>query len=196
MPRSDISDKLIHFTSGVTTEDAFARFQEIVDQRRLIAGNAKIRGRFHCVCFTEAPLASLREGLVNRNAYSRYSPFGVLFEKAYIFRNGGRPVIYQSDAEYDQMPDSLKWRHVRYEPNADPPVDFSWEREWRIRTNALPFEPALAGLVVPDGDWLQRLAEAHDEQQAWRVHEYAMVLNHTLAELHREPFEWDVFRLP
>lgn len=195
MPRNDISDKLVHFTSGETPDAAFARLSQIVDERVLRGGNGMIRGGYRCVCFTEAPLASLPGGLVNPDAYSRYQPFGVIFEKAHIFARGGRPVIYQSDAEYHALRDEMKWRHMRYEPDANPPVDFGWEREWRVRTEVLEFGPDVAGLVLPDQTWLDRLEAAHHEQQDWQVYEYSFVLDRQLAELYREPFQWNVFLL-
>lgn len=195
MPRNDISDKLVHFTSGETRDGAFARLNQIVDERTLRAGNGKIRGGYQCICFTEAPLASLPGGLVNPDAYSRYQPFGVIFEKPYVFALGGRPVIYQSDAEFHALPEAMKWRHVRYEPHANPPVDFCWEREWRLPADALEFAPDVAGLVLPDRSWLDRLEAAHHEQQDWQVYEYSLVLDRQLAELYREPFQWSVFLL-
>lgn len=64
------------------------------------------------MCFSEAPLAALEKGLLNGSAYSRYSPFGVLFNKSYIYAQGDRPVIYQSYEEYEPLPPSHNWRHV------------------------------------------------------------------------------------
>jgi len=145
------------------------------------------------VCFSEAPLKSLVNGLVNPAAYSRYSPFGIVFEKRWIFGQGGRPVIYQPDDEYTTLNETHRWRHMRYEPTNHDPVDFTWEREWRIRTDALQFDPAHAGIVVPEGDWTRLLKNAHNEQQAWQVFEYSQVLDMHLAEEYREPFGWRIF---
>lgn len=78
MPRQDISVQLVHFTSGATHEEAFARFLSIVNDRVLLGNAGFNRGAHRCVCFSEAPLASLPNGLVNPDAYSRYSPFGVI----------------------------------------------------------------------------------------------------------------------
>jgi len=108
--------------------------------------------RYKCVCFSEAPLTSLQDGLVNPDAYSRYSPLGILFKKRKIFELGGRPVIYQTDEEFEGLPSEYRWRHVRYEPHRDEPIDFTWEREWRIKCGALRFDPSCAGVVVPDED--------------------------------------------
>jgi hypothetical protein len=190
MPRADISGQLVHFTSGADDEEAYGRLCAILDQRRLIGGNGMIRGGFVCVCFTEAPLASLPDGLVNPAVYSRYKPFGVMFDKAWVFAQGGRPVIYQSDAEFDALPEAVRWRHVRYEPIAVPPIDFTWEREWRLRVDELAFEPVHSTLVLPDQAWLDRLRDGFDEQQAWRVEQYAQIVGPDVAAALREEFTW------
>lgn len=192
MPRADMSAQLVHFTSGANDEAAFGRLCAIVEQRRLIGGNDKIRGLYRCVCFTEAPLASLPDGLVNPRAYSRYKPFGVMFDKAWVFAQGGRPVIYQSHAEFDALPPELRWRHMRYEPGADHPIDFTWEREWRLHIDELALAPAYATLVLPDQGWVNRLRDAFDEQQAWQVAEYAQIVGPDVAEAMREDFAWQV----
>ena len=124
-PRPDISDKLVHFTSGATACEAFERIRYVVSEQRLIGSGARIRGNYRCVCFTEAPLTSLQHGLVNPSVYSRYSPFGVLFDKQWVFDQGGRPVIYQPDAEFTLLPELLRWRHMRYEPGV---IDFASSR--------------------------------------------------------------------
>lgn len=95
MSRSDISPVLIHFTSGEDEDDAFVRLRKIIAERRLIAGSHRIKGAYNCVCFSEAPLTSLKSGLVNEANYSNYSPFGIIVSKKWLFDQGGRPVIYQ-----------------------------------------------------------------------------------------------------
>lgn len=192
MPRADISPQLVHFTSGDTDEEAFARLCRIVDERRLVAGNGKIKGGYFCVCFTEAPLPSLPGGLVNPTNYSRYKPFGVMFDKAGTFERGGRPVIYQADAEFEQLPVAMRWRHVRHEPHAVAPIDFSWEREWRLPVPELPLDPSYATLVLPDETWVERLSRAFDEQQDWLVAAYADVVGKHAAQALREDFRWQV----
>ena len=190
MPRADISDQLVHFTSGVTDEEAYGRLSAILDQRRLIGGNGMIRGDYRCVCFTEAPLTSLPDGLVNPAAYARYKPFGVMYDKAWVFAQGGRPVIYQPDEDFHALPEALLWRHVRYEPHTAPRVDFTWEREWRLRVDELPLDPSYATIVVPDGRWLRRLQDDFDEQQDWLVEEYAQAVDRHEAIAAREFFPW------
>lgn len=193
--RADITDKLVHFTSGNSYEDAFSNLCNILNERRIRGSHIRIKGGYSCICFTEAPLVSLADGLVNSKAYSRYSPFGILFEKRWIFEQGGRPVIYQPDAEYVHLPEYMRWRHVRYEPTTDPQVDFTWEREWRIERDELLLEPAHAAVVLPDVGWANRLRATHDEQQSWRVLEYQQIMDATLAELYREDFSWRIYHL-
>ena len=193
--RRDISDKLIHFTKGENYEEAFRRLQSILKEGRILGTNAKIKGCYHCVCFTEAPLTSLPGGLVNPTMYTRYTPFGVQIEKRWIFEHGGRPVIYQTDEEFDQLPEHLRWRHARYEPNREQPIDFTWEREWRIQCTSLGIDPSYAELVVPGEDWAQRMIDEHDVEQEFQVQEYSMMLDESLAELYREDFPWTVYWL-
>lgn len=195
MSREDISDKLIHFTKGETFEIAFDRIRMIINERRLVGGNGFIKGGYRCVCFSEAPVAALEHGLLNSSAYSRYSPFGIMFEKRWIFEQGGRPVIYQPDAEYDTLPESHKWRHVRYEPNAEEPKDFTWEREWRLLTGELNFNPSVAAVVVPDRDWAERLIAEHESEQDFKTLQYSQIMDEELARQYRDTFDWLIYML-
>ena len=169
--------------------------RSIVAEHRLIGGNGFIKGEYNCVCFSEAPLSSLEQGLLNSSAYSRYTPFGVVFDKKWVFNNGGRPVIYQPDSEFDALPQTHRWRHVRYEPTADDPIDFSWEREWRIQTDELNFDPFVAALVLPNPDWANILISEHEDEQDYNVMQYSLIMDEHLAMQYRESFEWRIYVL-
>ena len=196
MPRPDISDRLIHFTSGATEEAAFDTLCAILSDGALRGSADKIKSGDRCVCFTEAPLAALARGLVNLSDYSKYLPFGIVVEKTRVYAEGGRPVIYQSDAEYDLLPEALQWRHMRYEPivipPADRPTDFTWEREWRIKTEAFAVAPNTAWLVVPSSRWADRLRDTHYELESLLVRSYAQIMAPELAEQYRNAFPWRV----
>lgn len=185
----------MHFTSGATWDEAFASLCRIIDERRLFGSGRLIRGGYRCVCFSEAPLPLVPGGLVNSDAYSRYAPFGVMVDKSWLFARGGRPVIYQPDREFDQLPEPLRWRHMRFDLDATPPVEFTWEREWRMQVDELVLDPSFAVLAFPTDAWAARLREAFDEQQDWQVAEYALVLDQTIAEAYREAFSWCVTSL-
>lgn len=195
MPRSDISSKVIHFTkgqSGQSLEEAFVVLSSILSQRRLVGSANLIKGNYRCVCFTEAPLESLRGGFVNPSDYSRYSPFGIILDKAWLFQSGGRPVIYQEDSEFYLLPETLRWRHVRYQPGT---VDFTWEREWRLQSEELNFQPNDVGIVVPDSQWADRLRREHDSEQRWRIMHYSQIMDEVIAAQYFEHFPWRVYTL-
>lgn len=190
--RHDVSECLIHFTSGDDDDAAYRRLCAIIYECRILGSGRRIREGYSCVCFTEAPLDSLPQGFVNPTAYSRYSAFGVIVEKRWLFELGGRPVIYQPDAEYELLPAQLRWRHVRFEPGS---VDFTWEREWRIQCAELPFTPHQAGIAFPTPAWAARLVEQHEREQDFQVLQYSQIMNGLLAEQYRESLPWRVYSL-
>lgn len=172
--RTDIADELIHLIRRPTYEEAFAVLTQIVMERRLRGGNGYIRGGFQCVCFTEAPLESIAEVVwENGEDELKFQPFGIVVKKAWLFERGGRPVIYQPDSEYALLPEELRYRHVRYEPDARSPIDLTWEREWRIKTDNLYLDPQNCEIVVLSADHQVRLeavfAEQHREAFPWKV---------------------------
>jgi hypothetical protein len=196
MSRSDISPNLVHFTSGASHVEAFTRLRKIIADRSLLAGSRFIKGDYRCVCFSEAPLTSLKDGLVNKDYYSRYSPFGILVSKQWLFAQGGRPVIYQSTEEYYSLPETHRWRHVLYEPgDSRDKIDFTWEREWRIKCDSLAFDQSSANIIVLDHSWVQRLISEHEWEEDYRVMEYKLIFDDDIAEQYRNSFGWTVLTL-
>ncbi|SRR6266567_4662504 len=194
--RFDISDKLIHFTGGGQCADgAFARLRAIIREGRLIGGNRRIRGGYRCVSLTEALLAAFAPAFISQFPFTRYSQFGLMFEKNWIYERGGRPVIYQPDCDFDLLPEDLRWRHVRFEPTAESVIDWTWEREWRVCCDELTFTAADAAIVVPDEQWVNELRRIHDADQDMTVELYAQAVDRELAELWREEFRWRVVPL-
>jgi hypothetical protein len=53
----------------------------------------------------------------------KYRPLGICLPKRWVFAQRGRPVTYQPDAEFDDLSETHKWRHVRYEAHVEPPID-------------------------------------------------------------------------
>ena len=196
--RRDISNFLIHFVSDESLDLEYLRLKKIIKERRLIGNNRLIKGGYRCICFSEAPVNCLPGGLLNPDYYSRYSPFGIMVLKKWLFNLGGRPVIYQSDDEYYLLPDKIKWRHVLYDPLKDPPIDFTWEREWRINCDYLDFKPSNALIVVLDNSWANRLKADHEREEDYKVRAYSMILDEDdaeLAEQFRNEFEWNIITL-
>ncbi len=112
-----------------------------------------------------------------------------------VSRGIERPVIYQTDAEYAPLSEATQWRHVRFDLSTNPPVDFTWEREWRIRTDELMFSPHNVRVVVPDRTVLEWLRERHARDQDYLTQAYGTIMGQELAEAYREDFPWEVVNL-
>jgi hypothetical protein len=109
--------------------------------------------------------------------------------KAWLFERGGRPVIYQPEAEFDALPAELQYRHVRFDaPGGGKDVTF--EREWRIRAEDVPLDPKLCTLIVPNREWDYRLRAEHDGRDMNR----ARALGRSPFERISE-YEWHVLAL-
>jgi hypothetical protein len=195
LSRPDISRYLVHFTKGTDDQDAIGVLKGIVSERRILGGRGHVRGGHGCVCFTESPLQLIAGRLVNDNGYSRYSPFGIMFDKRYVFGLGGRPVIYGPASEYETLSDHMQWRHVRYEPDIDQPVDFTWEREWRVLADEVTFTPDIARIVVPDRTSARQLAAGWEQAEDYKIELYSLLMDEHLAIQYREPWPWDIIVL-
>lgn len=175
--RHDLSTDLIHFTRGETHDAAYEQLKLILRERCLLASTTNIRGGFPCICFSEAPIALLKHGLINQTGFTRYSPFGLLFSKESIFLQGGRQVIYQPESEYSDLPQALRWRHVRLE--LDPSfarIDFTWEREWRLPQKSLRFNESEIVVVFPNETYANRFAEEMNSESFYTAWAYTQVL--------------------
>lgn len=150
--RSDISMGLVHLTKGNEELSALKVLLKILKEQKLQgSGNTIVNGEqrgFICgdipvVCFQDVPLFSLSENILheqhihneNSSAPIRYTPFGLRFDKRYVFKNGGRPVIYErTDIAKKFLPPDEYWRIVKLDlENEDNIIDWTHEREWRIK---------------------------------------------------------------
>jgi hypothetical protein len=160
--RDDLSNKLIHLTRDQGEILAADILLKIIAEKRLCGGIGNIKGGYRCICFCEAPISKLAQILAEKPANKiRYEPFGIMVDKSWLFIRGGRPVIYQTDGEYELLHETQRFRHVRYDPNLDNPIDFTWEREWRIRTDELPLDPSTAIIVIPNRQWEDYIINKH-----------------------------------
>ena len=196
MERPDLTDDLIHFIRADTANAALHTLQAILQSRRLIGSARMVKGDHRVVCFSEAPLRFLGYA-VGRGApgHSRYQPIGIMAKKRWLYDRGGRPVIYQPDSEYAALGPAHQWRHVRFEPGATPPIDFTWEREWRIHTPELPFASAEVTVVAPSQEVLDWMKEQHNCEQDYQEQMYGVILGSQLAYMYREDFPWTVQNL-
>jgi hypothetical protein len=175
---------------GPTEADTFGTLRRIVSEQRLIGDNGSIRGGFRCICFTEAPESTFHQ------LSGRYRPFGIKVSKRWLFAQGGRPVIYQRGEEYERLSEDLRWRHVRYEPDTDPPIDFSWEREWRIHVNELFLPPEEVAVVVPHEQYAVELQDEHFYNEHMRVTFLRTAWGELAAFETEQPFAYELTVLP
>lgn len=154
--RIDLSDRLIHLSKAHSKEsttprlDALDNLISILSEKRLRGANGMIKGKHLCVCFSEAPIATLTHLLARpgQGGY-KYQPYGIMVEKHWLFAKGGRPVIYATEEEYLDLCPRLHYRYVKFDLRGPAAVDFTWEREWRILAEGLPITPEEVTVVVP-----------------------------------------------
>ena len=160
MIRGDLSNCVVHLTRGATRELAAESFVSILKSRQLRGSDLDIRGGYECVCFSEAPLSALVHSLALPAEHGmRYAPFGAMVRKKWLFDMGGRPVIYQTEAEFELLHERQRFRHVRYDPARS--CDYTWEREWRVQTGLLELDLREVTFVVPTRSREERFLEQH-----------------------------------
>ena len=169
--RRDVGDLLFHFTRStepnrgsvptgeVQTKNkrgsASSVLKKILYEEKLLGSSRWTYGE-NIVCFTEAPIQefnsifSLVSIASSHEERPRYEPYGVAVSKKWLFEKGGRPVIYDHPNGLSGYPESLRYRFVPYDPTEG--NDFTWEREWRIKTGELKLDPMHTLVVVPTSD--------------------------------------------
>ena len=136
-------------------EIAYKTFLKILRDGFLKPGSPKMTSDVEAICFTESPEYFCEWDL------SRYQPFGFKFVKKRIYEYGGRPVIYGSYDDFNELPASLKWRfapHLPLNVTSQWPfgLDYTWERESRLRTTCLDLLDAVK-IIVPNEHYASRL---------------------------------------
>lgn len=171
--RNDITGMVTHLTRSnkqyneKPSEDDINRdgvdnLIKILEDKKLKGGNGFIVGHTPAVCFQDAPLVGIIQNVENeienriQNQYYRirYCGVGLCFSKYYVYRKGGRPVIYDNTEEATKyLPEDEHWRIVNLQLTVEPPVTIDWthEREWRI-PNEFEFEYNLTHVILYDKD--------------------------------------------
>jgi len=169
--RRDIGNLLFHFTrkplgDSITIEfegggtssmssSANSVLTKILHDGQLMGTSRWTHGH-NCICFTEAPIQefnsifSLVEIASSENLRPRYEPYGIAVSKKFLFKHGGRPVIYDHPSAFEKLPESQRYRFVPYDPEKQ--IDFTWEREWRVQADCLHLNPKETLVVVPSSD--------------------------------------------
>jgi hypothetical protein len=136
---------LTHFTRRSADGDAMDNLVAILRTGIIRGSTRMVRTKRAVVCLFDAPLSELNRLLV-RNNRRRYEPFGIAMDKRYAFAMGARPVIYMPWSEASEMLDEQElWRVVAIDLDQTPPLDWTFEREWRVAEQLkLPSEGTVA----------------------------------------------------
>ena len=138
---------LAHFTRASGKTSALDNLLWILEDGRIHGSTRMLARGFPGVCLFDAPPHELGHLLTPRNR-RRYEPFGVAVDKRYAFSLGARPVIYMPSAEAAAILDEDEmWRVVSIDMTRNPPVDWTFEREWRLLGD-LPLKPELSVALV------------------------------------------------
>jgi len=131
---------LTHFTRASKYASALDNLITILREGVLRASSRTVKGLRPVICFFDIPIEDLRKVLTYRN-HRRYEPFGIAVNKAHAFKLGARPVIYLPSQEAEKLlPRDELWRVVALDLARTPPIDWTFEREWRIASD-LPLLP-------------------------------------------------------
>jgi hypothetical protein len=152
---------LAHFTRASGKTSALDNLLWIL-RDKVIRGSTRMMLRGHRgVCLFDAPPHQLGHLLTPRNR-RRYEPFGVAVDKRYAFSQGARPVIYMPAAEAAAILDEDEmWRVVSIDMSRNPPIDWTFEREWRVLGD-LPLNPALSVALVASWRDVDEIYERFD----------------------------------
>ncbi|MGK0273535.1 MAG: hypothetical protein ACI88H_004216 [Cocleimonas sp.] len=155
--RSDLSTKLVHLTKEQADINELDMMFRILEDG-LIKGSGKdgyIIGSTSAACFQDAPLSAVCQNCWyeekyrkdNPNSKLRYSPVGFLVEKTHVYRQGGRPVIYDKTIHAKEyLPEKDHWRIVNFDLDENHNIiDWTHEREWRVPNH---FELDIATTVL------------------------------------------------
>lgn len=164
--RPDFSMYLAHFTTDNNSKSkekcnselqgsnlmAKERLIKILKDKKIIASSMPWTN-CRAVCFTECPWTSLLDHT------ERYSPYGIGFDKSYIFSRNGSPVYYVRADQYEKQEwhDHLKPFVTPFWPAYRPgsinekknfsTCDYTHEREWRV-PHDLSFEYEQVKFIV------------------------------------------------
>jgi hypothetical protein len=136
---------LTHFTRRSTEGDAMDNLVAILRAGVIRGSTRMVRTARAVVCLFDAQWSELNQ-LLMRDNRRRYQRFGIAIDKIYAFTMGARPVIYMPWGEACEMLDEHElWRVVAIDLAQTPPLDWTFEREWRVTEELrLPQQGAVA----------------------------------------------------
>jgi len=145
--RSDLSTSLVHLTKQSISNNVIENLFKILHDLQLDGSTTDtgfIIGTIPAVCFQDTPFYGIAQNILfeqkireDESSKIRYSAVGLAFEKEYVYKKGGRPVLYENkEIAKKILPENEWWRIVNFNlsnPNAI--IDWTHEREWRCKNN-------------------------------------------------------------
>ncbi|MBF4696080.1 DUF2971 domain-containing protein [Fusibacter ferrireducens] len=142
--RSDITLTLTHLTRETKEMSSVEVLIKILNEQKIIGSSNSgfIHGSNTAVCFQDAPQYGVAQNINHEKTYReelgnkvRYSHNGLVFLKSYVFKKGGRPVIYEKlEVAKEMLHEDEWWRIVNYDlSNKENIIDWTHEREWRVK---------------------------------------------------------------
>lgn len=170
--RTDIGAYLTHLTRRTSNMGAVDVLIKILIERNLLGSGNKgfIPGNEKAVCFQDTPLYGIAQNILHEEKIReelggklRYDAVGLMLPKPYLFRNGCRPVIYETKEIANELFSNVKWRIVTMDfPSTENIIDWSHEREWRIKGD-FNFDISKAYVVLSNSDDYKEFIEKVDE---------------------------------
>lgn len=158
--RTDFATRITHLTKANNGSSAFQNLIKILSEKTLYGSTQKsgfIVGTEPAVCLQDVPLLSLAENIEYEKEHCtgkmRYEAYGLRFNKRHLYLKGARPVIYgETDHLKKILPETEYWRIVNHNlTDADHLIDWTHEREWRIK-GSLKFEYEEIEILVYDDE--------------------------------------------
>ena len=191
--RNDITGYLIHLTKGKEIENekfnVFEILIKILKDKKLIGSTTEsgfIVGDKRAVCFQESPIYSLSQNIYYEQKLfkeeklkkKRYVGVGLMFTKPYIYKKGGRPVIYDKTTEAKKyLPKDQWWRIVNYDlSDENNIIDWTYEREWRVE-GELEFELSDINVIVPNYKVFKKIIKECNDVGIDLVKEVKSIIN-------------------
>jgi hypothetical protein len=134
-----------------TERSPFNSLLRILQQQRIVASVAALRGGVPAVCFTAVPLPDLhrlRTYQPQRQCWD-FEPYGICIRREWLMKQGARAVIYGDDADWQSLSETDRpFFQRRQTRRGRRRRDWSREQEWRHLGNVdLSQVPADSALV-------------------------------------------------
>ncbi len=145
VPAKDVLEQILE-DKNLTAYNHFCLFSPSLKESKSVA----LEDKFRVVCFTETPVGQI--DVLLKEVFERDfkpKPFGLVFEKEYIRKQKGNPVLYVTKdiakplwqlywplcSEGSEQPFDEVCRLLALVSVCEKGNDWHWEREWRIVGN-------------------------------------------------------------